>query len=74
MLLPQPAPQAAALDEEEHDDALLALLEELGETRATVEQEAGRRVEVRAELGERGDVAVLGEVQLERTGDGLHDL
>lgn len=52
----------------------LALLEELSETATTVEQEAGRRVEVRTELGERGNVTVLGEVQLERTGDGLHDL
>lgn len=54
--------------------AYLALLEELSETRTTRQQEAGRGVEVRTELGERGDITVLGEVQLERTGDSLHDL
>ena len=52
----------------------LALLEELSETTSAVQEEAGRSVEVRTELGERGNVTVLGQVQLERTGDGLHDL
>ena len=53
---------------------VLALLEELRQARTTREQEAGRRVEVRTELGERRDLTVLGEVQLERTSELLHDL
>ena len=48
--------------------------EELSETGTAREQEAGRRVEVRTELGERRDLTVLGEVQLERTSELLHDL
>jgi hypothetical protein len=53
---------------------VLALLEELSETRSTVEEEAGRGVEVGSELGEGGDITVLGKVKLERSSDGLHDL
>jgi len=53
---------------------VLPLLEELGQTGATAEQEASRGVEIGTELGECGDFTVLGEVQLERTGELLHDL
>jgi hypothetical protein len=53
---------------------VLTLLEELSETSTTREQEAGRGVEVGAELRERRNLTVLGEVQLERTGELLHDL
>jgi hypothetical protein len=53
---------------------VLALLEELGETGTTVEEETGRGVEVGTELGEGGDITVLSEVKLEGTGNGLHDL
>ena len=53
---------------------VLALLEELGETRSTVEEEAGRGIEIGSELSEGGDITVLGKVKLERSGDSLHDL
>jgi hypothetical protein len=53
---------------------VLGLLEQLGETGTTVEEVAGRGVEVGTELGESGDLTVLGEVELERTGDRLHEL
>jgi hypothetical protein len=53
---------------------VLALLEELGKTGTTVEEETGRGVEVGTELGEGGDITVLSEVKLEGTGNGLHDL
>jgi hypothetical protein len=50
------------------------LLEELSKTRSTGEKETGRSIEIRTELGESGDITVLREVELEGTGDGLHDL
>jgi hypothetical protein len=53
---------------------VLALLKELSETRATGEQEAGGSVEIGTELRESGDLTVLSEVELERTGELLHDL
>ena len=53
---------------------VLALLEELRKTGSTVKEEAGRGVEVGSELGERGDITVLGEVELEGSSNGLHDL
>ena len=56
-----------------HGDVLL-LLEELGELLASVEQVLGRGVEIRAELGEGSDLSVLGELELQRTGDLLHGL
>jgi hypothetical protein len=58
----------------DREGLVLALLEELSETGTTVEEETGRRVEVRTELREGSDITVLSEVELERTGDGLHDL
>lgn len=67
-----------ALDDRDLDldgkGLVLALLEELGETGATVEEEAGRGVEIGSELGERGDITVLSEVELEGSSNGLHDL
>ena len=53
---------------------VLALLEELRQARTTGEQETRRGVEVGTELRERGDFTVLREVELERTGELLHDL
>ena len=52
----------------------LRLLEELGEAGAAVEEALGGGVEVRAELGEGGHLAVLGELALDRAGDLLHRL
>ena len=48
--------------------------EQLSQTSTTGEEEASRRVEIRTELGEGSDFTVLGEVQLERTSELLHDL
>lgn len=53
---------------------VLGLLEQLSETGTTVEQELGRSVQVGTELGEGGDLTVLGKEKLERTGDLLHGL
>ena len=53
---------------------VLRLLEDLGQLLAAVELVAGGLVEVRRELGERRQLAVLGEVELERAGDLLHRL
>ena len=48
--------------------------EQLSQTSTTGEEEASRRVEIRTELGEGSDFTVLCKVQLERTGELLHDL
>jgi hypothetical protein len=67
-------------DEEGGDDLLgllglvLALLEELVEADTAVELLLGGGVEVGAELGEGGDLTVLGELELHGTGDGLGGL
>ena len=53
---------------------VLTLLEELSETSTTVEQEAGGGIEIRTELGEGSDFTVLSEVELQGTGELLHDL
>mmetsp|Transcript_17526 Transcript_17526/g.50909 ORF Transcript_17526/g.50909 Transcript_17526/m.50909 type:complete len:599 (-) Transcript_17526:209-2005(-) len=53
---------------------VLLLLEQLREARAAVEQVLRRRVEVRAELGEGGHLAVLGQLELEGASDLLHCL
>lgn len=53
---------------------VLALLEELSETGTTGQQEAGGGVEIRTKLSEGGDFTVLREVELEGTGELLHDL
>ena len=75
-------PVAVALDADEEggDDLLgllglvLALLEELAEADAAVELLLGGGVEVGTELGEGGDLTVLGELELHGTGDGLGGL
>lgn len=48
--------------------------EEFCETGTTREEEAGRGIEIGTELGEGSDFTVLGEVELERTSELLHDL
>ena len=50
------------------------LTEELGQTGTTGEEETSRGVEIRTELGKGSDFTVLGEVELERTSELLHDL
>ena len=52
----------------------VVLTEELSETGATREQEAGRRVKIGTELREGRDFTVLRKVELERTSELLHDL
>ena len=53
---------------------MATLTEELSQTGTTGEEEASRGVEIRTELGEGSDFTVLGEVELERTSELLHDL
>jgi hypothetical protein len=53
---------------------VLLLLEELGETLTTVEGLLGGSVQVGTELGEGGDLTVLGQEELEGTSDLLHGL
>lgn len=53
---------------------VLSLLEELSETGTTVEEETSGGIEIGSELGEGGDITVLGKVELEGSSDGLHDL
>jgi hypothetical protein len=53
---------------------VLSLLEEFSETGTTVEEETSRGIEIGSELGEGGDITVLGEVEFEGSSDGLHDL
>ena len=59
------------LDRDRH---VLVLLEELDEARATLQLLLRGGVEVGAELGERGDLTVLREVEFQRPGDLLHGL
>lgn len=47
---------------------------ELSKTGTTREEEAGGGIEIGTELGEGSDFTVLGEVELERTSELLHDL
>ena len=67
-------------DEEARDDLLrlvgvvLPLLEELVQAHTAVELLLGGSVEVGPELGEGGDLAVLGELELHGTGHGLGGL
>jgi hypothetical protein len=53
---------------------VLLLLEELGELLTSVEEMLGGSVEIGTELGEGGDLSVLGKLELKRTGDLLHGL
>ena len=53
---------------------VLLLLEELSETLTTVEGLLGGGIEIGTELGEGSNLTVLGEVELERTSELLHDL
>jgi len=53
---------------------ILLLLEQLGQLLASVEQVLGGCVEVRSELREGSDLSVLGQLELERTGDLFHGL
>jgi len=50
------------------------LLEELGQTGTTREQEAGGGIKIGTELSEGSDFTVLSEVELEGTSELLHDL
>ena len=52
----------------------LRLLEQLGQARAAIEQALGGGVEVGAELGEGGHLAILRELALDLAGDLLHRL
>jgi hypothetical protein len=54
--------------------AVLLLLEELGKTLTTGQGLLGGGIEIGTELGEGGDLTVLGQEELERTGDLLHGL
>lgn len=53
---------------------VLALLQQLGQSETTRQHETGRGIEIGTELSESGNITVLGQVQLEGTGDRLHDL
>ena len=53
---------------------VLALLEQLGEANTSAEELLGGSVQVGAELGKGGDLAVLGELELHGAGDLLHGL
>jgi hypothetical protein len=53
---------------------VLLLLEKLGETLTTVEGLLGGSVQVGTELGEGGDLTVLGQEELQGTSDLLHGL
>jgi hypothetical protein len=54
--------------------AELRLLDDLGDALAAVELVTRGLVQVRRELGEGGQLAELGQIQLERAGDLLHGL
>ena len=56
------------------DGHVLLLLEELGELLATVELLLGGGVKIGTELGEGGDLTVLGKLELHGTGNLLHGL
>jgi len=53
---------------------VLGLLEQLGKTGTTVQQELGGGIQIGTELGEGGDLTVLSEVQLHGTSNLLHGL
>lgn len=53
---------------------VLLLLKELGELLTSVEEMLGGSVEIGTELGEGGDLSVLGQLEFERTSDLLHSL
>lgn len=53
---------------------VLLLLEELGETLTTVQDLLGSGIQIGTKLGECGDLTVLGQVELQGTGDLLHGL
>src|SRR5882762_7340056 len=59
------------LDRERH---VLALLEQLGEARAALQDVAGNLVEIARELAERRLLTVLSEAQLQGAGHALHRL
>ena len=63
----------ASLHLDGHGHELL-LLEQLGQLLTSVEELLSGSIEIRAELGKGGDLTVLGELQLERTGETLHGL
>jgi len=52
---------------------VLGLLEELSETGTSVEEVSGGSIQIGTELGEGGDLSVLGEVKLQGTGNRLHE-
>ena len=54
--------------------AVLLLLEELGKTLTTRQGLLGSGIEIGTELGEGGNLTVLGQEELERTSDLLHGL
>jgi len=56
------------------DGHVLLLLKEFGELLTSVEELLGGSIEIRTELGEGGDFSVLGQLELEGTGDLLHGL
>ena len=53
---------------------VLLLLEELSELLTSVKELLGGSIEIRAELGEGSDLSVLGQLELEGTGELLHGL
>jgi hypothetical protein len=53
---------------------VLLLLEELGKTLTTAEGLLGSSVQIGTELGESGDLTVLGQEELQGTSDLLHGL
>ena len=53
---------------------ILGLLQQFGQPFAARQKPLRRSVEIRTELGEGGDLTVLGELELEGTGDLLHGL
>jgi len=53
---------------------VLGLLEELGKSNTTVEELLGGGIHIGTELGEGGDLTVLGKIELHGTGDLFHGL
>lgn len=45
-----------------------------GDLRSSGKQESGGSIKIGTELSESGNLSVLGEVELEGSGNGLHDL
>ena len=56
------------------DGHVLLLLEQFSQLLSSVQELLGGSVEIRTELGEGGDFSVLGQLELEGTGDLLHGL